>query len=134
MENTWGLTFGQYDDDEATEVAVGSKQGWVAVFDGETEEMQWKYDMDGSSGADSLCYSLHSADLDGSGIDELIVPQQNKLTFCCISSRFLGPILHFERNTMTVWQNKNMLRNESGQDSVFRTFFRTKKKRFFVFS
>ena len=39
-------------------------------------------------------------------------PQQNKLTFCCISSRFLGPILHFERNTMTVWQNKNMLRNE----------------------
>ena len=38
--------------------------------------------------------------------------QHNKLTFCCISSRFLGPILHFERNTMTVWQNKNMLRNE----------------------
>ena len=80
LENTWGLTFGQFDDDEATEVAVGSKQGWVAVFDGETEEMQWKYDMDGSSGADSLCYSLHSADLDGSGIDELIVPQQGKLT------------------------------------------------------
>ena len=80
LENTWGLTFGQFDDDEATEVAVGSKQGWVAVFDGETEEMQWKYDMDGSSGADSLCYSLHAADLDGSGIDELIVPQQSKLT------------------------------------------------------
>ena len=80
LENTWGLTFGQFDDDEATEVAVGSKQGWIAVFDGETEEMQWKYDMDGSSGADSLCYSLHSADLDGSGIDELIVPQQGKLT------------------------------------------------------
>ena len=80
LENTWGLTFGQFDDDEATEVAVGSKQGWVAIFDGETEEMQWKYDMDGSSGADSLCYSLHSADLDGNGIDELIVPQQAKLT------------------------------------------------------
>tara|TARA_B110000263_G_scaffold40985_1_gene32739 strand:- start:857 stop:5080 length:4224 start_codon:yes stop_codon:yes gene_type:complete len=80
LENTWGLTFGQFDEDEAMEVAVGSKQGWVAVFDGETEEMQWKYDMDGSSGADSLCYSLLSADLDGNGIDELIVPQQNKLT------------------------------------------------------
>ncbi len=80
LENTWGLTFGQFDDDEAIEVAVGSKQGWVAVFDGETEELQWKYDMDGSSGADSLCYSLHAADLDGSGIDELIVPQQAKLT------------------------------------------------------
>jgi len=80
LENTWGLTFGQFDDDEAIEVAVGSKQGWVAVFDGETEEMQWKYDMDGSSGADSLCYSLISADLDGNDIDELVVPQQNKLT------------------------------------------------------
>jgi len=80
LENTWGLTFGQFDEDEAMEVAVGSKQGWVAVFDGETEELQWKYDMDGSSGADSLCYSLLSADLDSNGIDELIVPQQNKLT------------------------------------------------------
>ena len=36
--------------------------------------------MDGSSGADSLCYSLISADLDGDDIDELVVPQQNKLT------------------------------------------------------
>ncbi len=80
LENTWGLTFGQFDDDEATEVAVGSKQGWIAVFDGETEELEWKYDMDGSSGADSLCYSLHADDLDGNGIDELIVPQQGKLT------------------------------------------------------
>ena len=80
LENTWGLTFGQFDEDEAMEVAVGSKQGWIAVFDGETEELQWKYDMDGSSGADSLCYSLLSADLDGDDIDELIVPQQNKLT------------------------------------------------------
>ncbi|OIR16494.1 MAG: hypothetical protein BEU04_04910 [Marine Group III euryarchaeote CG-Bathy1] len=80
LENTWGLTFGQFDEDEATEVAVGSKQGWIAVFDGETEELQWKYDMDGSSGADSLCYSLISADLDGDDIDELVVPQQNKLT------------------------------------------------------
>ena len=80
LENTWGLTFGQFDDDEALEVAVGSKQGWIAVFDGETEELQWKYDMDGSSGADSLCYSLISADLDGDDIDELVVPQQNKLT------------------------------------------------------
>ena len=80
LENTWGLTFGQFDDDEAIEVAVGSKQGWIAVFDGETEELQWKYDMDGSSGADSLVYSLLSADLDGNGIDELIVPQQTKLT------------------------------------------------------
>ena len=80
LENTWGLTFGQFDEDEALEVAVGSKQGWIAVFDGETEELQWKYDMDGSSGADSLCYSLISADLDGNDIDELVVPQQNKLT------------------------------------------------------
>jgi len=80
LENTWGLTFGQFDDDEATEVAIGSKQGWVAVFDGETEELQWKYDMDGSSGADSLCYSMISADLNGNDIDELIVPQQNKIT------------------------------------------------------
>jgi len=80
LENTWGLTFGQFDEDEATEVAVGSKQGWIAVFDGETEELQWKYDMDGSSGADSLCYSLIAADLDGDDIDELVVPQQNKIT------------------------------------------------------
>ncbi len=80
LENTWGLTFGQFDEDEATEVAVGSKQGWIAVFDGETEELQWKYDMDGSSGADSLCYSLIAADLDGDDIDELVVPQQSKIT------------------------------------------------------
>jgi hypothetical protein len=80
VENVWGLTFGQFDEDEATEVAVGSKQGWVAIFDGETEELQWKYDMDGSSGADSLCYGLISADLDGDEIDELVVAQQNKLT------------------------------------------------------
>ena len=80
LENTWGLTFGQFDDDEAMEVAVGSKQGWVAIFDGETEEMQWKMDMDGSSGSDSLCYSMISADLNGNGIDELVVPQQNKIT------------------------------------------------------
>ena len=59
---------------------MGSKQGWIAVFDGETEELQWKYDMDGSSGADSLCYSLIAADLDGDDIDELVVPQQNKIT------------------------------------------------------
>ena len=80
LENTWGLTFGQFDDDEAMEVAIGSKQGWVAIFDGETEEMQWKMDMDGSSGSDSLCYSMISADLNGNGIDELVVPQQNKIT------------------------------------------------------
>lgn len=80
LENTWGLTFGQFDDDEAMEVAIGSKQGWVAIFDGETEEMQWKMDMDGSSGTDSLCYSMISADLNGNGIDELVVPQQNKIT------------------------------------------------------
>ena len=80
LENTWGLTFGQFDDDEAIEVAVGSKEGWVGVFDGVTQELQWKYDMDGSSGADSLCYSMISADLNGNDIDELIVPQQNKIT------------------------------------------------------
>jgi len=80
LENTWGLTFGQFDDDEAMEVAIGSKQGWVAIFDGETQEMQWKMDMDGSSGSDSLCYSMISADLNGNGIDELVVPQQNKIT------------------------------------------------------
>lgn len=80
VENTWGLTFGQFDDDEAMEVAVGSKEGWVAIFDGITQEVQWKYDMDGSSSTDSLCYSMISADLNGNGIDELIVPQQNKIT------------------------------------------------------
>ena len=80
LENTWGLTFGQFDDDEAMEVAIGSKQGWVAIFDGETEEMQWKMDMDGNNAADSLCYSMISADLNGNGIDELVVPQQNKIT------------------------------------------------------
>ena len=80
LENTWGLTFGQFDDDEAIEVAVGSKEGWVGVFDGVTQDLQWKYDMDGSSGADSLCYSMISADLNGNDIDELIVPQQNKIT------------------------------------------------------
>ena len=26
LENTWGLTFGQFDDDEAIEVAVGVKK------------------------------------------------------------------------------------------------------------
>jgi len=80
LENTWGLTFGQFDEDDALEVAVGSKQGWVAIFDGQTEELQWKIDMDGSSNEDSLCYSMISADLNGNGIDELVVPQQGKLT------------------------------------------------------
>ena len=80
FENTWGLAFGQFDDDEAMEVAVGSKQGWVAIFDGETEEVQWKWDMDGSSNNHALCYSMIAADLDGNGIDELVVPQQNRLT------------------------------------------------------
>jgi hypothetical protein len=80
LENTWGLAFGQFDDDEAMEVAVGSKQGWVAVFDGETEELQWKYDMDQSSNTHALCYSMIAADLNGNGIDELVVPQQNKIT------------------------------------------------------
>ena len=80
VNDAWGVTFGQFDEDEAMEVAVGSKQGWIAIFDGETEEMQWKKDMDGSDSTDSLCYSLITADLDGDDIDELIVPQQNKIT------------------------------------------------------
>ena len=36
--------------------------------------------MDGNDESDSLCYSLITADLDGDDIDELIVPQQGKLT------------------------------------------------------
>ena len=80
VADAWGVTFGQFDEDEAMEVAVGTKEGWVAIFDGETEEMQWKKDMDNNDGTDSLCYSLIAADLDGDNIDELIVPQQNKLT------------------------------------------------------
>ena len=80
VADAWGVTFGQFDDDEAMEVAVGTKEGWVAIFDGETEEMQWKKDMDGNDEADSLCYSLIAADLDGDDIDELIVPQQSKMT------------------------------------------------------
>jgi len=80
VADAWGVTFGQFDEDEAMEVAVGTKEGWVAIFDGETEEMQWKKDMDNNDGTDSLCYSLIAADLDGDDIDELIVPQQNKLT------------------------------------------------------
>lgn len=80
VADAWGITFGQFDDDEAMEVAVGTKEGWVAIFDGETEEMQWKKDMDGNDEADSLCYSLIAADLDGDDIDELIVPQQSKMT------------------------------------------------------
>ena len=36
--------------------------------------------MDANDQADSLCYSLIAADLDGDDIDELIVPQQSKLT------------------------------------------------------
>ena len=58
VADAWGVTFGQFDEDEAMEVAVGTKEGWVAIFDGETEEMQWKIDMDNNDGADSLCYSL----------------------------------------------------------------------------
>ena len=80
VADAWGVTFGQFDEDEAMEVAVGTKEGWVAIFDGETQEMQWKKDMDNNDGADSLCYSLIAADLDGDDIDELIVPQQNKMT------------------------------------------------------
>jgi len=80
VADAWGITFGQFDEDEAMEVAVGTKEGWVAIFDGETEEMQWKKDMDGNDEADSLCYSLIAADLDGDDIDELIVPQQSKMT------------------------------------------------------
>ena len=80
VADAWGVTFGQFDDDEAIEVAVGTKEGWVAIFDGETEEMQWSKDMDDNDQADSLCYSLIAADLDGDDIDELIVPQQSKMT------------------------------------------------------
>ena len=80
VADAWGITFGQFDEDEAMEVAVGTKEGWVAIFDGETQEMQWKKDMDNNDGADSLCYSLIAADLDGDNIDELIVPQQDKMT------------------------------------------------------
>ena len=80
VADAWGITFGQFDEDEAVEVAVGTKEGWVAIFDGETEELQWKKDMDNNDGTDSLCYSLIAADLDGDDIDELIVPQQNKIT------------------------------------------------------
>ena len=80
VADAWGITFGQFDEDEAMEVAVGTKEGWVAIFDGETQEMQWKKDMDNNDGTDSLCYSLIAADLDGDNIDELIVPQQNKMT------------------------------------------------------
>ena len=80
INDVWGLTFGQFDDDEAVEVAVGTKQGWVAIFDGETEELQWKMDMDNSDNTDSLCYSLIAADLNGNEIDELVVAQQSKLT------------------------------------------------------
>lgn len=80
LEDLWGVTFGQFDDDDAMEVAVGSKQGWVAIFDGETEDMQWKYDMDNNINDFSLCYSLIAADLDGDNIDELIVPQQNRMS------------------------------------------------------
>ena len=80
VADAWGVTFGQFDDDDAVEVAVGTKQGWIAIFDGETEEMQWSKDMDANDQADSLCYSLIAADLDGDEIDELIVPQQGKMT------------------------------------------------------
>ena len=80
VADAWGVTFGQFDGDEAIEVAVGTKEGWVAIFDGETEEMQWSKDMDDNDQADSLCYSLIAADLDGDDIDELIVPQQSKMT------------------------------------------------------
>ena len=80
VADAWGVTFGQFDEDAAMEVAIGTKEGWLAIFDGETEEMQWKIDMDGNDESDSLCYSLITADLDGDDIDELIVPQQGKLT------------------------------------------------------
>ena len=80
IEVAWGLTFGQFDTDEAIEVAVGTKQGLVLVFDGQTEELQWKIDVDGSSEENSLCYGLMSADLNGNDIDELVVSQQTKLT------------------------------------------------------
>ena len=80
VEDLWGVTFGQFDTDDAMEVAVGSKQGWVAIFDGETEEIQWKYDMDNDINEFSLCYSLIAADLDGDSIDELVVPQQERMS------------------------------------------------------
>ena len=79
-ENVWGVAMGQFDSDDALEIAVGSKQGWVGIFDGETEELQWKKDMDGNDNTDSLVYGMLAADLNGNGIDELIVAQQSKLS------------------------------------------------------
>ena len=79
-ENVWGVAMGQFDSDAAMEIAVGSKQGWVGIFDGETEELQWKKDMDGNDNTDSLVYGMLAADLNGNGIDELIVAQQSKLS------------------------------------------------------
>ena len=80
-ENVWGLTMGNLDADENMEVAVGTKQGWVGVFDGASGELQWKLDIqDDSHHQDGWCYGLLAVDLDGNGIDELVVAQQKRLT------------------------------------------------------
>ena len=80
IENVWGVAMGQFDSDPALEIAVSTKQGWIGVFDGETEELQWKKDMRDGSDLDSLCYGLLAADLDENGIDELVVAQQSRLS------------------------------------------------------
>ena len=78
IENVWGITMGQLDSDPALEIAVGTKQGWVGVFDGQTGDRQWRYKFGGES-LDGYCYGLLAADLDGSGIDELVVGCADKL-------------------------------------------------------
>jgi len=77
IENVWGVTMGQLDSDPALEIAVSTKQGWIGVFDGQTGDRQWRYKVGGD--LDGYCYGLLAADLDGSGIDELVVGCADKL-------------------------------------------------------
>ena len=80
QEDVWGMVIADLDTDDALEVAVGTKQGWVGVFDGETEALQWKKDMDGDSGLSGMSYGLLAADLDGNGENDLVVAQQSRLS------------------------------------------------------
>ena len=77
IENVWGVVIGQLDSDPALEIAVSTKQGWVGVFDGQTGDREGRYKFGGS--LDGYCYGLLAADLDGNGIDELVVGCADKL-------------------------------------------------------
>ena len=64
----WGLTAGQFDDDEAVEIIIGDGDGFVRAVDGKTKKEEWK-----STELTRDAHGLLLHDIDGDGQNELMV-------------------------------------------------------------